>query len=501
MADPDGKHVFVSYVREDKEAVDGLCAVLEAAQIPYWRDRKDLGAGDAWRAKIREAIRGGSLVFLACFSDNSRAKGKSYMNEELTLAVDEFRQRPPGATWLIPVRFDGGDLPYWDLGAGRGLDDLNYVDLFGDDHAANAAGLVTVIHRVMGDKSMSAASALEAVQQATSADRVDLLKRLTKEMLLDPQRRIDLHDLVSQEVQHVLAALTDEERVKGPLAGSGAEQVVKIAEQAVELTALVGPFIASLQVAARWGTPDDLGPWVAGIKSFVNAGNKVTSGITALIDLRHLPGMLTIMTAGIACSAAGKWDNLRTLVADQVVRERHRGKPISILEVTDFYTPFSTDWVGNALARSAREDLPLAEALNDFEEKRVGKFHTPIAEWLLKILRPVFADQLPDNETFEMEFDHAEVMLGLIATDAVEQRIAADPENSGWGRTRWFGRSLWRATHGHGNPVEDFAQELAMRKSQWGPLTGGLFGGDESRAALALEKYGAEFTAWSQRMW
>jgi hypothetical protein len=62
----EGKHVFVSYVHEDDTEVDQLCAVMEAAQIPYWRDRKSLGPGDAWKAKIREAIRGGSLVFLAC---------------------------------------------------------------------------------------------------------------------------------------------------------------------------------------------------------------------------------------------------------------------------------------------------------------------------------------------------------------------------------------------------------------------------------------------------
>ena len=128
-----------------RDAVDGLCSVLEAAQIPYWRDRSALGPGDAWRAKIRQAIRDGSLVFLACFSANSRAKDKSYMNEELTLATEEFRKMPPGRTWLIPVRFDDGDVPDWDLGAGRMLDDLNYSNLFGTGYAAEAAKLVTTI--------------------------------------------------------------------------------------------------------------------------------------------------------------------------------------------------------------------------------------------------------------------------------------------------------------------------------------------------------------------
>lgn len=501
MADLDGKHVFISYVREDKDAVDGLCAVLEAAQIPYWRDRNDLGPGDAWRAKIREAIRGGSLVFLACFSENSRVKEQSYMNEELTLAVDEFRLRPPGATWLIPVRLDSGDVPAWELGAGQMLSDLNYSDLYGDEHAANAARLVTTIHRLMGDKTMSAASALEAVQQVTDGDRVDLLKRLTKEMLLDPQKRIDLDDLISQEVQRVLAVLKDDSRVQGPLPGSGSEQVVKLAEETTELAELVMPFCASLQVAARFGSPDDLGPWIAGVKTFVNAANRVVGGVVALIDQRHLPGMLAIMTAGIACTAAGQWDNLRVLVAEQTVRERHRQKSLSILEIVDPYAPFSADWVSNALARSVREGKPLAEALADFEEQKVGKFHTPIPEWLLKILHPVFVDQLPDQETYEIEFDRAEVMLGLVSTDAIEQRKASDPENSGWGRTRWFGRSLWRARRERGNPIDDFAQELESRGGQWAPLKAAPFGGEEARARTALEMYREQFNEWGKGMW
>ena len=32
------KHVFVSYVRENSDEVDKLCEVLDAVNIPYWRD-------------------------------------------------------------------------------------------------------------------------------------------------------------------------------------------------------------------------------------------------------------------------------------------------------------------------------------------------------------------------------------------------------------------------------------------------------------------------------
>lgn len=199
MDDRGGKHVFVSYVREDSDRVDKVCEVLEAAGIPYWRDINRLEPGDAWKKRIRNAIKEGALVFLACFSENSEAREKTHMNEELTIAAEEFRLRREGATWLIPVRFDDGDVvPDLDLGAGRTLADLNFVNLFEPHYAPQAAALVTTINRLLGDKRLDAASALAAVEQATAGDRADVLKRMTKEMLLDPTRRIELDDLVSK---------------------------------------------------------------------------------------------------------------------------------------------------------------------------------------------------------------------------------------------------------------------------------------------------------------
>ncbi len=148
------KQAFISYVAEDKDRVDKLCRVLDAANVSYWRDRNELGPGEEWKRTVREAIGSGAMVFLACFSDRSRAKQKSYMNEEITLAVGEYRLRAPGQKWLIPVRFDAGKIPDWDLGAGRMLGDLNYVDLFGKPYTENAFKLVQAINAVMGVASL-----------------------------------------------------------------------------------------------------------------------------------------------------------------------------------------------------------------------------------------------------------------------------------------------------------------------------------------------------------
>ncbi|MFJ4732526.1 toll/interleukin-1 receptor domain-containing protein [Streptomyces sp. NPDC088770] len=500
MNDEGAKHVFISYVREDSDQVDGLCAVLEAAQIPYWRDRKDLGPGDAWRAKIRTAIRSGSLVFLACFSDNSRARDKSYMNEELTLAVEEFRQMSPGRVWLIPVRLDAGDVPDWDLGAGRVLSDLNYSDLFGKDHTAHAARLVTTISRLLGEKRPDPATALAAVEQAASADRADLLKRLTKEMLLEPSRRIELDDLVSQEVQRVLAVLKDTDRLTGPLQGTNEDQIVRIVEEAQELWTLSTPFCASLQVASRWGAPESLTPWTSGIRSFVAAAVKPESGKPALIELRHLPGMIGIMTAALTCTSSGNWANLKSLVVDPTVRDSYEQKPTPIIEATDPYKPFSgtTDWVANSLARATTAGKNLDEVLKDFTERRDGKYHTPVAEWLHHILRPLFSDQWPDDDTYSAEFDRAEAVLGVLAQDATNVRAAANPQKPSWSRSHWHGRSTWRS-HSHGNPVTDLLHEFETQGARWSPLASGLFGGDTDRARAALGGYQTSFNKIASR--
>lgn len=494
MSQPDGKHVFISYVREDSDAVDALCAILEAAQIPYWRDRSSLGPGDAWRAKIREAIRDGSLVFLACFSDNSRAKDRSYMNEELTLAIEEFRKMPPGRTWMIPVRFDEGNVPDWDLGAGRTLGDLNYCDLFGPRHVASAAGLVTTILRLTGEKRPDAATALAAVEQVTDAGRAELMRRITKELLPDPARRIELDDLISQEVRRVTAVLNDADRVAGPHRGTNDDLVVRAVKELQELWSTTEPFCTSLQVAARWATPESLSPWATGIRSFVGAANKMEGGVEALLATRHLPGLASLMTCTLAAAASGRWENLRVLVASPTVRDRYEQTPLPILEATSPHKPFAADWVSNTLYFATANSVEPDEALKEYTERRRAKYYTAEAEWLHLVLRPLFADHMPDNDIYDAEFDRAEVLLGVLAQDSVNvRRAAAGADAKYWGRSYWYGRSTWRHRHSQGNPVNDLAQELSLHGSAWEPLQANLFGGDVARAQAALEAYGETF--------
>ena len=143
-------HVFISYVRENSRQVDWLQQRLEGAGVPVWRDTADLWPGEDWRSKIRRAITDGALVFIACFSQAAVSRHKSYQNEEIMLAIEQMRLRPPDHPWLIPVRFDECEIPDREIGAGRTLSSIQRADLFGDSANEGIERLLRVIMRILG---------------------------------------------------------------------------------------------------------------------------------------------------------------------------------------------------------------------------------------------------------------------------------------------------------------------------------------------------------------
>ncbi|MGI5187310.1 toll/interleukin-1 receptor domain-containing protein [Promicromonospora sp. CA-289599] len=500
MADA-AKHVFISYVHEDSPRVDELCKVLTAAQIPYWRDRKDLGPGDAWKQKIRNAIQSGSLVFLACFSEQSVAKAKSYMNEELTLAAEELRLRAPGRPWLIPLRLDSVEMPQWDLGAGRTLDDFNRVDLFGDDYATQAVLLATAIHRLMGDAAPDEATTAASVQSASDRERPERLRRATKEMLPDPSRRIAQDDLISGEMTRVLSAMRNETYFPTRLtATEGSEAITEVVRTAQSYWSLIAPFCWSLQVAARWGEPSALAPWSTALRRLGTEAAQVKSGHTMLITLRNLPLLATVFTAALAAASQERWHNLRTLLVDVTVATPRGPRAVPLVRATDPYEPFTDfEMVPHALARAAIEHEDPGEALAAFGDGRATKYRTPVSEWLHHILKPVFAEQLPDDPIYDTQFDQAEILLGLLEQDFVNTTRS---EDSLWvGGAHWFGRSTWRSRYSSGNSLETLSDQLKHQGNAWGPLTAGLFGGSQDRVRVAIEDYRGLFEKISASRW
>lgn len=135
--------VFISYIHENKSDVDRIHQELEAHGIEVWRDLQDLNPGDRWKQKIRNAIQKGAF-FLACFSKEYHDRDESYMNEELTIAIDRLRQMPIDRIWFISIKLNDCELPDIDIGRGETLNDLTYVKLY-EDWEVGIKSIVKVI--------------------------------------------------------------------------------------------------------------------------------------------------------------------------------------------------------------------------------------------------------------------------------------------------------------------------------------------------------------------
>ena len=119
---------FVSYVHDDAELVARLCSDLQNVGVKLWLDRENLLPGVRWQDAIKSAIESGSY-FIACFSANSTKRTKTYMNEELLIAVDELRMRSRDRTWFLPVMLSSCEVPATPIGAAETLRSIQHVDL------------------------------------------------------------------------------------------------------------------------------------------------------------------------------------------------------------------------------------------------------------------------------------------------------------------------------------------------------------------------------------
>jgi hypothetical protein len=144
------RHIFISYDSSDSGGADEIQGALEFAGLRVWRHCVDVRPGEDWRDRIRGAICGSTLVFLACFSQTSMTSARSWQYEELTLALGELRQRRPAVPWLIPVRFDDCELPDIETRSGHSLSSLCSADLFGAGKNEELERLVETIIWILG---------------------------------------------------------------------------------------------------------------------------------------------------------------------------------------------------------------------------------------------------------------------------------------------------------------------------------------------------------------
>ena len=101
---PEGA-IFVSYAREDIDAVREFKSRLDAAGMDVWFDMDRLAAGDAWDDKIRRNIQSCSL-FIAMLSANTENREEGYFRREWRHAVDRSWGMADDRPFILPVIVD-----------------------------------------------------------------------------------------------------------------------------------------------------------------------------------------------------------------------------------------------------------------------------------------------------------------------------------------------------------------------------------------------------------
>lgn len=146
----DLNRVFISYVREDTDAVNKLIKELQQAEIDVWMDTANLAPGVDFELEIKRAIENG-IYFIACFSHHywNRKKHKTYMNKELRIAVEQLQCMPDDQVWFIPVKLTECDIPTFTISGTRTLESKQWVQLY--ENWEEGIGKIIDLIREQGD--------------------------------------------------------------------------------------------------------------------------------------------------------------------------------------------------------------------------------------------------------------------------------------------------------------------------------------------------------------
>jgi hypothetical protein len=100
--------VFVSYSRDDREAVATLVRDLTAAQIPVWVDKQRLSAGENYERSLEFAVKNACSFFVSVISRATESDPRRFVHIERSWAA---QRHVDGFVYYIPVVIDDTEKP------------------------------------------------------------------------------------------------------------------------------------------------------------------------------------------------------------------------------------------------------------------------------------------------------------------------------------------------------------------------------------------------------
>jgi hypothetical protein len=490
-------HAFICYIREDSEHADKVAALLADAGIPVWRDTENLWPGEDWRERIRQAITEGAFAFVPIFSTRSEAKGVSGQNEELYLAAEEMRRRPPGIAWMVPVRADECRVPALKLGGGRMLDDIHRADLFGAKEQRESERFVEGVRRILQAGNQPAPTAATAPDDesgdpptpgARAHREPPRVERELKEALRDGAGDIKLYDIVVPVADAVRDELADRERY--PV--DGTPNVREIAEQVGCYWTALNGLLDLLVIGGAWSQEAHNRVWTEAVERVVRARSERSGNVARLAALKF-PNLPIVYAGGLAAVFRNNYGFLRAIAVDTTLWEGEDELPL-VARARPWEAFGDFPLVAQVIALEASSEVVDDDLLEALRTHRRGHRYTPVSDHLHDRLRPQFQSLIPDDPDYSAHFDRLEVILGLLQADLrllYQPTEQGDPWRGPYIGNPSTGRFVWRQRHTDEHKLVErrMFTDLQVQGATWPPLAGGLFGGSVARAEAAFELF------------
>lgn len=288
-----------------------------------------------------------------------------------------------------------------------------------------------------------------------SETRSDLRSKVArvKHLLGEPERAIELHDFVISEVKQFLASTgQDSFKVNGTFSDEELLSRLSLYERHTRDLATIEACIA------YWAVPVHRQVLRKAIARSVDRLEMI-DGLTIWLSLRWYPLVLQTYSAGIAAIEAGRYDTL----ADVFLTEIHtpdEARP-AFRAVVDAILKFSRAEIFKGIPGHERN-------------------HTPMSEYLYKLLQPQLDDALFFGRGYENAFDEFEILLALASAQANEKD----------GRNPWgpIGRFGWKH-HSGKSPLSNVIERAKAEGDRWAPFQAGLFGADLEGFLRSVEGY------------
>jgi len=278
-----------------------------------------------------------------------------------------------------------------------------------------------------------------------------------KRYLVDERHRIDLHDLVTGEVERVMATTSND---KMPVSG-GADIATEARHRLGQLEATTEILRDLFIVGARWSGPAQDRLWAGALERLANL--PAIGGSTVLINLRRYPAVLVLYAGGIAATAARNFKWLRALLLETLIRN-HRSDGNGRPAVEELYPQGVLD------SSAGNEVLTPGQ-----------RTHTPLNNHLFNVLREPLREAVASDEDYADQFDRFEYLLALVYVDL---QLSPGNEESWFPVGRFGWRNRWTDSP---QVVARMSEEIDASGNEWIGFSSGLFASVERfRAAAAV---------------